>query len=80
MYTTKVLVATIDLVKEGFDVPDLEAILVLSREIHKFKKTQIVGRCERYVEGKKSPVVYFLIPHMKRAKKVEWEDLDLGKV
>ena len=36
--------------------------------------------CERYVEGKKSPVVYFLIPHMKRAKKVEWEDLDLGKV
>lgn len=80
MYTTKVLVATIDLVKEGFDVPELEAILVLSREIHKLKKTQIIGRCERYVEGKKSPVTYFLIPHMKRTKKTGWEELSLNEI
>jgi len=81
LYTTKVIVATLDLVKEGFDVPDLEAIAVLSRELHKFIKIQIVGRCERYLEGKQQPFVYFLIPHMKRKKqRIEWEDLDLGDI
>ncbi len=80
MYTDKVLVTTIDLVKEGFDVPDLEAILVLSRLPHKQIQTQIIGRCERYLEGKKQPIVYFLVPHMKRAKRVEWKELSLDEI
>lgn len=83
MYTDKVLVATLSLVKEGFDVPELEAVIVLARTPHKQICTQIIGRVERYVEGKKSPVAYFLVPHMKRferKKKVVWEDLDLGKI
>ena len=84
LYTTPIIVATIHLVKEGFDVPDLEGIVVLSREIHKQIRTQIVGRCERFVEGKQSPKVYFLIPHMKRLnrKKIRktWEALPLGEI
>jgi len=81
MYTSKIIVTTIDLVKEGFDVPDLEAVVVCARDIHTQIKTQVVGRVERYVEGKQEPVAYFLIPHMKRNKiKKEWEELDLGKI
>lgn len=80
MYTAKVIVTTIDLVKEGFDVPDLEAVVVCARDLHDQIKTQVVGRVERYVEGKQEPIAYFLIPHMKRDKKTEWEELDLADI
>lgn len=81
MYTAKVIVTTLQLVKEGFDVPDLEAIVVCARNLHKQVKTQVVGRCERYVEGKKDPVAYFLIPHMKPNKqRREWEVLSLEEI
>jgi len=80
LYKTPVLVATLDLVKEGFDIPALECIIVLSRRMHKLIVTQIVGRCERYLEGKKQPIVYFLMPTMKREREVVWRDIDLGKV
>lgn len=77
LYTDKVLVATLDLVKEGFDVPDLEAILVLSRPINNLIKTQVIGRCERWLPNKKQPVVYFLLPNMKRDRQTAWQEVPL---
>lgn len=78
MYTSKVLVATLDLIKEGFDVPDLEIVMVLARLPHRLIRTQIVGRAERYCEGKKDPVVYFLIPDMYRPHKKQSSIRDIS--
>jgi superfamily II DNA or RNA helicase len=88
LYTTKVLVATLDLVKEGFDMPDLEAVIVMSRKLHKLVETQIIGRSERYHPTKKQPVVYFLTPNIAvskpeswdEMKKGNWRQMDLGEV
>lgn len=79
LYTDKVIVTTLDLVKEGFDIPDLEAAVILARPIHKQIRTQVVGRTERYVEGKNNPEVLFLIPHIKRENTVKttWEEVPL---
>lgn len=79
LYTDKVVVTTLDLVKEGYDVQDLEAAVIMARPLHKQIRTQVVGRTERYMVGKKDPEVLFLIPHIKRESKakVTWEELPL---
>lgn len=82
LYTDKVLVATLDLIKEGFDVVDLECILVLSRPIHKQIEVQVIGRSERYHPNKLNPKVYFLTPQMHRFEKPKlpkWKELDLNE-
>lgn len=82
LYTAKVLVATLDLIKEGFDVVDLECIVVLSRTMHKQIKTQVIGRCERYHPDKKQPRVYFLTPKMHRFERPapsKWKELDVNE-
>lgn len=82
LYTDKVLVATLDLVKEGFDVPDLEAIVVMSRPLHKLLRTQVIGRCERFMEGKKEPLALFITPHIKRVERNEtpWKEVELSEL
>lgn len=82
LYTDKVVVTTLDLVKEGFDVQDLEAAVIMARPIHKQIRTQVIGRTERYLEGKKDPEVLFLIPHIKRDSKVKttWKEMSLDEL
>lgn len=78
IYTSKIVVATVDLVKEGFDVPDMECMLCFGRNMHRQIKEQLVGRIERYVEGKKSPEAFFIIPNMKKQKNEKVNIFDLS--
>lgn len=82
LYTDKVIVATLDLIKEGFDMVDLECILVLSRSLHKQIRIQVIGRSERFHSTKKDPKVYLLHPVMNRFEKpklAKWKELDINE-
>ena len=66
-----VLVATLELLKEGLDIAELDTVMLVSPVKDKTAVIQSCGRCERYLEGKKQPLFISVcderIPYCKAA-------------
>lgn len=57
-YDGNIIVATYALAKEGLDIPTLEVLHLATPQKNESTTKQAVGRIERNVEGKKTPIAY----------------------
>lgn len=66
-----VLVATLELLKEGLDIATIDTVMLVHPVKDKTAVIQSCGRCERYLEGKKQPLFISVcdenIPYCKSA-------------
>lgn len=57
-YSGSVIVATYALAKEGLDIPDLDTLHLVTPQKNESTTEQAVGRIERNIEGKQTPIAY----------------------
>ena len=57
-YGGSVIVATYALAKEGLDIPELDALHLVTPQKNESTTEQAVGRIERNIEGKQTPIAY----------------------
>lgn len=57
-YDSSILIATYQLAQEGLDIPQLNVLHLTTPQKNSTIVTQCVGRVERYIEGKETPLVY----------------------
>lgn len=57
-YDASVIVATYQLAKEGLDIPELEILHLATPQKNTSVTEQSVGRIERNIEGKKTPICF----------------------
>lgn len=57
-FTSKIIIATYSLAKEGLDIPRLDVLHLTTPQKDKTTTVQSVGRIERNIEGKKQPICF----------------------
>ena len=57
-YDASVIIATYALAKEGLDIPALDTLHLASPQKNESVTIQAIGRIERNIEGKETPICY----------------------
>lgn len=58
VFDGEVIIATYSLAKEGLDIPELDILHLATPQKNEATTRQAVGRIERNIEGKKTPICY----------------------